>query len=184
MAGNEWYTPGEYLEAARAVMGGIDLDPASCAEANRSVRAARYYTQAENGLLHPWSGRVWCNPPYTQVRPGRSALKAWVEKLVVSYRLGHVSEAICLLPSDTSTRWFAWLWAFVVCFPPRRLRFDRPGTQRREQPPFGTCFVYLGPQEQRFAEVFGAYGQVVKALGERSRMVGLDLWVCEAKEGG
>lgn len=182
MAGNEWYTPVKYLEAARAVMGGIDLDPASCAEANKAVQAGRYYTQEENGLLRPWSGRVWCNPPYTQVRPGQSSIKAWVEKLVASYRLGLVSEAVCLVPNDTSTRWFSWLWEFVVCFPPRRIQFYRPDRQRWEQPSFGTCFVYLGEQEQQFAEVFSQFGRVVKAVGERSRVVGLDLWLTEEKE--
>lgn len=174
--GNEWYTPGKYLEAARAVMGGIDLDPASCAEANETVQAGRYYTQEENGLLLPWSGRVWCNPPYTQIRPGKSSIKAWVEKLIASYRLGQVSEAVCLVPNDPSTRWFSWLWDFMVCFPPRRIRFYRPDRQRWEQPSFGTCIVYLGKQEQRFAEMFSQFGRIVKAVEERSLAVGLDLW--------
>ena len=37
------YTPRDYAEAARRVMGGIDLDPFSCELANRTVRAARYF---------------------------------------------------------------------------------------------------------------------------------------------
>ncbi len=59
----EYYTPAEFAEAARYVLGGIDLDPASNARANKTVRAETYYTKRHNGLIKPWHGRVYCNAP-------------------------------------------------------------------------------------------------------------------------
>jgi len=60
---NEWYTPKKHIEAARIVMGSIDLDPASSAKANETVQATVYYTKKNSGLDKPWSGKLFMNPP-------------------------------------------------------------------------------------------------------------------------
>ena len=60
---NEHYTPKHVVETSRTVMGDIDLDPASCVEANETVKAKRAYMLPDDGLELPWRGRVFCNPP-------------------------------------------------------------------------------------------------------------------------
>ena len=60
----ESYTPAKYIEAARQVMGGIDLDPASNTHAQQIVKATKWHGVNEDGLLQAWHGRVFLNPPY------------------------------------------------------------------------------------------------------------------------
>jgi hypothetical protein len=61
----EWFTPPEIIKRVHAVMGGIDLDPASCAKANEIVGANIYYTAKDDALSKNWFGRVFVNPPGT-----------------------------------------------------------------------------------------------------------------------
>lgn len=74
---NEWYTPAAYIEAARAVMGRIDLDPASSEIANRTVGAKTYFTAESDGLNQSWSehNTIWMNPPYSSNLVGKFAKK-------------------------------------------------------------------------------------------------------------
>lgn len=163
MSTNEWYTPTRYLEGARAVMGGIELDVASCAEANLLVQATRYFTEQENGLLQAWWGRsVWCNPPYARTATYRSGIRAWVDKALQAYQGGAIGQAILLLTTEVNAAWFQPLYAYPICFPDHRVKFRAPKKDRRGiySHMFGTCFVYLGPHTTLFAEVFGQFGAV------------------------
>jgi hypothetical protein len=46
----EWFTPGDYIEKARRVLGVIDIDPASCAEAQQVVKAGCFFSKNDDGL--------------------------------------------------------------------------------------------------------------------------------------
>ena len=107
---NEWYTPSRYVEAARKVMGGIDLDPASCELANRTVKAKRYYAIEDDGLKQKWEGRIWLNPPYkkdnSQPNGKKSIIATWVSTLIRHYRENNVTQAILLVTTQVDSSWF------------------------------------------------------------------------------
>ena len=58
-------TPREWIDRARAVLGGIDVNPASSELAQKTVNAQEYFDKERNGLRQVWRGRVWLNPPYS-----------------------------------------------------------------------------------------------------------------------
>ncbi len=150
---NEWYTPIEYLDSARAVLGAIDVDPASAGAANENVQAAVYYTAETDGLLQDWPGRVWLNPPWG------GAQATFVNKLLQQFDAGITTEAILLVNAhSTDTTWFQPLWNHILCFTDHRINFY--GTEGGGST-HGSVFIYLGPNSERFAEEFQQWGVVV-----------------------
>jgi phage N-6-adenine-methyltransferase len=163
---NEWYTPARYIEAARQVMGTIDLDPASCELANRTVKAQRYYTSEQDGLRQQWSGNVWLNPPYSASIAIPMPQLTWSRKLLTCYQQGQVEQGILLIMACVKQRWFHDLWSKVdtpICFTRKRIYFLRPAGSTNELRE-STCFFYLGPHESTFIEVFSQFGTLARAI--------------------
>jgi len=151
---NEWYTPQNYLDMARQVLGGIDLDPASSEKANEFVGAAKIFTAADSGLDQEWNGRVWLNPPYAQ-----PAIAQFADKMVHEWNCERIEAAIMLTHNYTDTAWFHALApaASAICFPRGRIRFVSPGGDLAS-PTQGQAFFYFGPQLDTFAKVFSEAG--------------------------
>ena len=154
----EWYTPPAYIEAARSVLGEIDLDPASSAPANDVVKASQFFSLADDGLAQPWHGRVWLNPPYAQ-----PLIAHFADKLAASVRAGDVTAAVVLVNNATETDWFCTLasTASAICFPEGRVRFWTPAREAESVPLQGQAVLYTGPARDRFCQEFGSFGVVL-----------------------
>lgn len=154
---NEWYTPAAFIEAARQVMGGIDLDPASSEIANRTVKATRYFTAEDNGLAQDWPAcRIWMNPPYAQ-----PLISQFSEKIADAADAG--AEAVVLVNNATETVWFQRMLksANALCFPQSRVRFldpeGNPGA-----PLQGQAVLYFGSNVSGFTASFRGFGGIVE----------------------
>ena len=155
---NEWFTPIQYIDAARDVMGGIDLDPATHPVAQRRIKAKTFYTAGDNGLSRPWHGRVWLNPPYAQ-----PLIADFVDKLVEEYAAGRVEQAIMLTHNYTDSAWFhaAATSAALICFTRGRVKFLDPNGSECA-PTQGQPFFYFGQASKQFATVFRSFGFIVE----------------------
>lgn len=177
----EWYTPLPFVDAARQVMHGIDIDPASHEEANHTVRAARFFTIEDNGLNQFWPGRVFLNPPGGRNAEGKSLVTLFWKKLLHECVMCRTDEAIWIgysleqlqtLQSPTHKSPLD----FAMCVPMKRIAFVENAAKKatriekllatgktpndKSQPSHANYVTYLGRHTSRFAEVFSKFGQV------------------------
>ena len=108
-----------------------------------NARVSRFWTPATDGLRQDWTGeRVWCNPPFSAIRP-------WVEKALES----DADLVVMLLPANrTEQGWWQDLIeprrgsALTVEFLRGRTRFiahDDDKIRPNARPPFGCCLVII-----------------------------------------
>lgn len=158
---DQWYTPPQYIDTVRAVLHGIDLDPATNAKANEIVKAKRIFTIDDDGLKHRWKGRVFCNPPYSDIA-------AFTKKMVSEYTGGHMAAGIYLVNANTEADWFKPLYDFPICFTDHRIKFLTPamvdGAPVKGSALKGSAFVYFGQDVRAFVSAFRVWGAIVGRL--------------------
>ena len=148
MKNDEWLTPPDIVQS----LGEFDLDP--CSPINRPwPTAAQHLTIKDDGLMHEWHGRVWCNPPF-----GREAVK-WLRRMAAH------GNGIALIPARTETAMFyetVWSCANAVLFIKGRPHFHYVDGRRA---PFNSgapiCLVAYGAANAQALESSGL-GKVVK----------------------
>jgi hypothetical protein len=138
----EHFTPPGIVAMAREALGGITLDPASCAEANAWIKAERFYSTREDGFIKPWHGRVFLNPP-----GGMSDNKQRLVKIKCretgscGLPVGHTHEGI---QANQKKWWFKLIREYVlgdvraaifVCFSVELLQNTQCGTPTHEGKP-------------------------------------------------
>jgi phage N-6-adenine-methyltransferase len=89
-----WSTPQSFFDAYDAKYH-FDLDV--CATED-NAKCPLYFTEKQNGLLQPWFGHCWMNPPY-----GRT-IAMWMKKAYESSVSG--CTVVCLVPARTDTKWW------------------------------------------------------------------------------
>jgi hypothetical protein len=154
---DEIFTPPLYLDAVRDVFGDPpDLDPATCPEAQKFVQAKQCFTKEQDGLKQEWWGNVFLNGPYSKLLP-------FMEKLVCEYKAGRTRQAISLTMSNTCTHWFqlAAGAASAISYPDHSIAYiDKAKGQMKSGLPGGQCFMYFGPNIEKFVCRFSEFGLV------------------------
>jgi hypothetical protein len=151
MDSDEWLTPPEILRQ----LAPFDLDPCAAPEPRPWSTAYRHIVREENGLLAPWNGRVWLNPPYG----GPSIVGPWMRRMVTH------GNGIALIFARTETALFfetVWRAATGVLFIEGRLFFHRPdGGRAAANAGAPSCLIAYGKKNAEQLERCGIAGQYV-----------------------
>lgn len=151
------------------VLGSIDLDPASEEEANKRVKAVKFYTEEDNGLEQKWSGNVWLNPPGGKTKNRSNTVLFW-QKLIASVESGDVNHAMFMAFSiealqSTQKLGKRSIGEFMFCVPSKRIKFDTPeGLPDKHSPSHSNMLVYVPGIVDRskiFIEQFESLGVII-----------------------
>ena len=90
-----WETPQAFFDTLDKQFS-FTLDVCALPE---NAKCEKFYSPADDGLMQPWFGVCWCNPPYGK------EIGLWVQKAYES-ALSGAATVVCLLPARTDTAWW------------------------------------------------------------------------------
>ena len=140
---NDKYSPFPE-EINRRLVGALaDLHFAPTADAARNLR------REDDGLAQPWAGRVWLNPPYSNVHE-------WLAKMIEH------GDGVALVNARPETQWFqgAVRAAVAVLWLRGRVDFKRPDGVATH-PPVGSVLVAYGDRNAAALLASGLPGVVM-----------------------
>lgn len=140
-ASDEWYTPQWLVNQYAAEFGPFDTDPAATPE---TAQAPLFYTLQDDGLSQTWKGRVWLNPPYSNVG-------TWMAKAAAEVSDGNAQLAVCLVPARVDARWYrhAASIASLTRVLPQRVKFGGCA----DSAPFPSAVIVFGTDGKRHGTV-------------------------------
>lgn len=106
----DWWTPKWIFD----ILGlDFDLDPCAPEGGVPWIPAMLQYSLPQDGLIEPWIGRIWCNPPYGP------HTGSWMQ------RMNEHRNGIALVFARTDTSWFhdSLVHADALVFLRRRIAF-------------------------------------------------------------
>ena len=134
---DQWGTPQDLFDTLNKEFN-FTLD--ACASP-WNYKVDNYYSEEDDGLVQPWTGTVWCNPPY-----GR-AIKNWIRKGYESSQQG--ATVVMLIPARTDTSyWHDYVMQGEIVFLRGRIKFVKPDGTGTDPAPFPSAIVIFNKKEK------------------------------------
>lgn len=156
----EWYTPPEVIGWVRAILGGIELDPASSEVPQKWIRADRIYNKRDNGLTKIWKAKtIFLNPPFDKT-------PEWVSCLTSQFERRFFGHAILLCNTNAGYTWWTEVFdRFPCCLLRERLRFIKEDGTVGGQAKKGQTLALLSRHSSQTLEMFSGvlspHGKVI-----------------------
>lgn len=149
---HEWLTPPDLL----AKLGDFDLDPCAPVPERRPWPTAReHYDITHNGLIRPWHGRVWCNPPYDNT----------IARAFLGRCAEHGNSMVLIFARVETANWFEFIWsrADAVMFLRGRLKFyHASGSLSDQSAGAPSALIAYGTSNVAALECSGLDGHLVR----------------------